>query len=101
MGGHSLGQWHLEPAGGGRSADVSSALGKIIHNACKFTDSGYVHITVQDDSRVAVLPAGYNNSIKLSTIMIDIKDSGRGSGSYASPLPVAPMRLPTSVCRVP
>lgn len=55
------------------------ALGKIIHNSCKFTEKGYIHITVQDVSRDVVLPAGYDNSIKVSNVSIDIKDSGRGS----------------------
>ncbi|KAK4686457.1 hypothetical protein P7C73_g3663, partial [Tremellales sp. Uapishka_1] len=60
------------------SGPLSRALGKIIHNAIKFTDQGYIHISVQDVSREAVLPAGYDNSIKLSTVSIDIKDSGCG-----------------------
>lgn len=55
------------------------ALGKLIHNACKFTEKGYIHITVQDVSRDVVLPSGYDNSIKISTVSIDIKDSGCGS----------------------
>lgn len=56
-----------------------SALGKIIHNACKFTTEGYVHVTAQDVSRDVVLPAGYDNSIRTSIIAIDIKDTGTGS----------------------
>ena len=55
------------------------AIGKIINNACRFTDEGYIHITVQDVSRLVVLPAGFDNSIRLSTVSIDIKDTGRGS----------------------
>ncbi|WVQ84282.1 hypothetical protein IAT38_006434 [Cryptococcus sp. DSM 104549] len=54
------------------------ALGKIIHNAVKFTDHGHIHITVQDVSRDVVMTAGYDNSIKISTVSIDIKDTGRG-----------------------
>jgi signal transduction histidine kinase len=50
-----------------------------VHNALKFTTSGYVHVTVQDVSRDVVLPGGYDNSMKVSTVFIDIKDSGRGS----------------------
>ncbi|KAK8864137.1 hypothetical protein IAR55_001383 [Kwoniella newhampshirensis] len=57
---------------------LSRALSKIIHNAVKFTDKGHVHITVQDISRDVVLPAGYDNSVRLSNVSIDIKDSGRG-----------------------
>jgi signal transduction histidine kinase len=57
------------------------ALSKIIHNAVKFTNNGYVHITVQDVTREAALPTGYDNSIKLSTVSIDVKDSGVGSKS--------------------
>jgi len=56
-------------------------LGKIVHNACKFTEKGYIHITVQDVSRDVVLPAGYDNSIRTSVVSIDIKDSGQGSES--------------------
>ena len=55
------------------------ALSRIIHNACKFTEKGYIHITIQDVSRHLNVPAGYDNSIKMSTVSIDIKDSGRGS----------------------
>ena len=55
------------------------ALGKIVHNSCKFTEKGYIHILVQDVSQDVVLPAGYDNSITISTVTIDIKDSGRGS----------------------
>lgn len=40
-----------------------------------------MHITVQDVSREVILPAGYDNSVKVSTISIDIKDTGRGSES--------------------
>ncbi len=58
---------------------MSSALEKIIHNSCKFTDEGYIHITVKDISQGVVLPTGYNNSIKLSTLSVEIKDSGIGS----------------------
>jgi len=58
---------------------ILRALSKIVHNACKFTDKGYIHITVQDVSRDVVLPAGYDNSIRTSVVSIDIKDSGRGS----------------------
>ncbi|KAL7420450.1 hypothetical protein Q5752_004400 [Cryptotrichosporon argae] len=57
------------------------ALSKIIDNALKFTDRGYIHVTVQDVSRDVRLPAGYDNPIKLSTISIDIKDTGRGMTS--------------------
>ncbi|WWD18838.1 hypothetical protein CI109_103293 [Kwoniella shandongensis] len=57
---------------------LSRALSKIIHNAVKFTDTGHVHITVQDISRDVVLPAGYDNSVRLSTVSIDVKDTGRG-----------------------
>ncbi|ORY31773.1 hypothetical protein BCR39DRAFT_525320 [Naematelia encephala] len=65
------------------SGPVARALSKIIHNACKFTHRGFIHITVQDVSRDVVLPAGYDNSIRLSTISIDIKDSGCGmSGEF-------------------
>ncbi|OCF75572.1 hypothetical protein I204_04429 [Kwoniella mangroviensis CBS 8886] len=63
------------------SGPLSRALSKIVHNAVKFTDKGHVHITVQDVSRDVVLPGGYDNSIKLSTISIDIKDTGRGMSS--------------------
>jgi signal transduction histidine kinase len=57
-------------------------LSKIINNALKFTDTGYIHITVQDMSRDVVLPGGYDNSIKLSQVVFDIKDTGRGSEFY-------------------
>ncbi|OCF44334.1 hypothetical protein I317_01779 [Kwoniella heveanensis CBS 569] len=57
---------------------LARSLGKIIHNAVKFTDRGHVHITVQDISRDVVLPADFDNSIKLSTVSIDIKDTGKG-----------------------
>ncbi|WVQ96575.1 hypothetical protein IAU59_003680 [Kwoniella sp. CBS 9459] len=57
---------------------LARSLGKIIHNAVKFTDRGHVHITVQDVSRDVVLPAGYDNSVKISTVSIDIKDTGKG-----------------------
>ncbi|KIR70576.1 hypothetical protein I310_05828 [Cryptococcus deuterogattii CA1014] len=57
---------------------LARATEKIIHNAIKFTDKGHVHITVQDVSREVILPAGYDNSVKVSTISIDIKDTGRG-----------------------
>ncbi|AFR98512.2 hypothetical protein C343_06491 [Cryptococcus neoformans C23] len=57
---------------------LARATGKVIHNAIKFTDKGHVHITVQDISREVILPTGYDNSLKVSTISIDIKDSGRG-----------------------
>ncbi|WWC63013.1 uncharacterized protein I303_105611 [Kwoniella dejecticola CBS 10117] len=60
---------------------LSRALGKIVHNAVKFTNKGHVHITVQDVSRDVVLPGGFDNSIKLSTVSIDIKDTGRGMSS--------------------
>ncbi|WWC88243.1 uncharacterized protein L201_003149 [Kwoniella dendrophila CBS 6074] len=63
------------------SGPLARALGKIVHNAVKFTDKGHVHITVQDISRDVVLPGGYDNSIKLSTVSIDIKDTGRGMSS--------------------
>lgn len=64
---------------GATRADCVRAIGKIVHNACKFTDKGYVQVTVQDVSRDVVLPAGYDNSIRTSIISIDIKDSGKGS----------------------
>jgi signal transduction histidine kinase len=54
-------------------------LGKIIHNACKFTTEGYVHITAQDVSRDVVLPAFHDNSIRTSNVAIDVKDTGIGS----------------------
>ncbi|KIR78165.1 hypothetical protein I306_04783 [Cryptococcus gattii EJB2] len=57
---------------------LARATEKIIHNAIKFTDKGHVHITVQDVSREVILPTGYDNSVKVSTISIDIKDTGRG-----------------------
>ncbi|EAL17185.1 hypothetical protein CNBN0140 [Cryptococcus deneoformans B-3501A] len=57
---------------------LARATGKVIHNAIKFTDKGHVHITVQDVSREVILPAGYDNSLKVSTVSIDIKDNGRG-----------------------
>ncbi|WRT66765.1 uncharacterized protein IL334_003728 [Kwoniella shivajii] len=60
------------------SGPLARALGKLVHNAVKFTEKGHVHITVQDVSRDVALPGGYDNSIKLSTISIDIKDTGRG-----------------------
>nr|XP_019013177.1 uncharacterized protein I206_02675 [Kwoniella pini CBS 10737]OCF51958.1 hypothetical protein I206_02675 [Kwoniella pini CBS 10737] len=60
---------------------LSRALGKVIHNAIKFTKKGHVHITVQDVSRDVVLPGGFDNSIKLSMVSIDIKDTGRGMSS--------------------
>ncbi|WVF69066.1 hypothetical protein IAT40_003840 [Kwoniella sp. CBS 6097] len=60
------------------SGPLARSLGKIVHNAIKFTDRGHVHITVQDISRDVVLPAGYDNSIKISTVSIDIKDTGKG-----------------------
>lgn len=62
-----------------KNADDHRALSKIIANACKFTDKGYIHITVQDMSRDVVLPGGYDNSIKLSQVVFDVKDTGRGS----------------------
>ena len=62
-------------------ADTLSALGKVIHNACKFTDKGYIHISMQDTSQDVVLPSGYDNSVKLSKVTIDIKDTGCGSES--------------------
>lgn len=52
-----------------------------MHNACKFTDKGYIHITVQDVSREINLPGGYDNSIKLSQVVVAVKDTGRGSES--------------------
>jgi signal transduction histidine kinase len=55
------------------------AVHKIVHNAFKFTEKGHVHITVQDVSRDVVLPGGYDNPMKISTVFIDVKDSGRGS----------------------
>lgn len=61
-----------------------SALSKIIHNSCKFTEKGYIHITVQDISQDVALPNGYNNPVKLSTVAIDIKDTGKGSESQKS-----------------
>ncbi|EIW67759.1 hypothetical protein TREMEDRAFT_33498, partial [Tremella mesenterica DSM 1558] len=57
---------------------LTRALTKIIHNACKFTDKGHIHITVQDISHDVVLPAGYDNSIQMSVVSIDVKDTGRG-----------------------
>ncbi|WVN85689.1 uncharacterized protein L203_100838 [Cryptococcus depauperatus CBS 7841] len=57
---------------------IARALGKIIHNAVKFTEKGHVHITVQDISREFILPIGFDNSINVSTVSIDIKDTGRG-----------------------
>ena len=77
---------------------IDRALSKIIHNAVKFTDKGYIHITVQDVSREAVLPAGYDNSIKMSTVSIDIKDSGCGSGFMFLPR-VKKNRLTAIQCR--
>ncbi|WVR06694.1 hypothetical protein IAU60_003726 [Kwoniella sp. DSM 27419] len=63
------------------SGPLARALGKIIHNAVKFTEKGHIHITMQDVSRDVVLPAGYDNSIKLSTVSFDIKDTGKGMSS--------------------
>ncbi|ODN93564.1 hypothetical protein L198_05430 [Cryptococcus wingfieldii CBS 7118] len=57
---------------------LTRALGKIVHNAVKFTEKGHVHITVQDLSREVALPTGYDNSMRESTISIDVKDSGVG-----------------------
>ncbi|TYJ53875.1 hypothetical protein B9479_005497 [Cryptococcus floricola] len=57
---------------------LARALGKIVHNAVKFTEMGHVHITVQDVSREVALPTGYDNSMRESTISIDVKDSGVG-----------------------
>ncbi|ODN74183.1 hypothetical protein L202_07633 [Cryptococcus amylolentus CBS 6039] len=57
---------------------LARALGKIVHNAVKFTEKGHVHITVQDLSREVALPTGYDNSMRESTISIDVKDSGVG-----------------------
>ena len=62
-----------------RTLLTSSALSKIIHNACKFTDKGYIHISMQDTTQDVVLPSGYDNSIKLSKVTIDVKDTGCGS----------------------
>ncbi|WWC96361.1 hypothetical protein V866_003228 [Kwoniella sp. B9012] len=60
---------------------LSRALSKIVHNAVKFTEKGHVHITVQDVSRDVALPGGYDNSIKISTVSIEVKDTGRGMSS--------------------
>ncbi|WVQ73540.1 hypothetical protein IAR50_003116 [Cryptococcus sp. DSM 104548] len=57
---------------------LARALGKIVHNAIKFTEKGHVHITVQDLSREVALPNGYDNSMRESSIAIDVKDSGVG-----------------------
>lgn len=40
---------------------------------------------MQDASRDVVLPGGYDNSIKLSQVVIDVKDTGRGSKSFSQP----------------
>ncbi|RSH83027.1 hypothetical protein EHS25_005737 [Saitozyma podzolica] len=90
----------VSPRVGGRwlatddAPPLASALGKIIHNACKFTDKGYVHVTIQDASPDAVLPAGYDNSIKMSTVMINIKDSGRGIFEALRPFSKADPLMP-------
>jgi hypothetical protein len=54
-------------------------LGKIIHDACKFTTEGYLHIMAQHVSRDVVLPAFYDNPIRTSIVAIDVKDTGIGS----------------------
>lgn len=79
-----------------RNADSYRALGRIIQNSCKFTDKGYIHITVQDVSRDVVLPAGYDNSIKTSTVSIDIKDSGRGSEFFPHRFYISRLSSPVS-----
>lgn len=63
-------------------ANRNRALSKIVSNACKFTEKGYIHISVQDMSRDVALPGGYDNSIRLSHIVFDIKDTGKGSKSF-------------------
>lgn len=77
----SLGSWPLIKVYEMVTLLTGRALSKIIHNSCKFTDKGYIHITVQDNTRQVAIPAGYDNSMQISTVSIDIKDSGKGSES--------------------
>jgi CheY-like chemotaxis protein len=59
-----------------------------VHNACKFTDTGYVHVTIQDKSPDVALPLSTEYESDSSsgvtfTVVIDIRDSGKGSEFFA------------------